>query len=144
MCACACACACVGASACACVTRAMSAPAPNRVLYVLLALTPQEQLELYRGLTSDGVWFALTCGSTLDKGLADRLRGLGSVVTVFRKQLPSRAAGGRGRFTRLSSERDGRCGVAATRLAPRSCERRLSGSWQAYCSRLTASRLSIR
>ena len=30
-------------------------PAPNRVLYVLLALTPQEQLELCRGLTSDGV-----------------------------------------------------------------------------------------
>jgi hypothetical protein len=60
-------------------------PAPNRVMYVLLALTSQEQLELCRGLTSDGVWFALTCGSTLDKGLADRLRGLGSVVTVFRK-----------------------------------------------------------
>ena len=59
-------------------------PAPNRVLYVLLALTSQEQLELCRGLTSDGVWFALTCGSTLDKGLADRLRGFGSVVTVFR------------------------------------------------------------
>jgi len=32
-------------------------PTLSRVLYVLLALTqtPQEQLELYRGLTSDGV-----------------------------------------------------------------------------------------
>jgi len=69
-------------------------PAPKRVLYVLLALTPQEQLELCRGLTSDGVWFALTCGSTLDKGLADRLRGSGGVVTVFRKGAPAAASKG--------------------------------------------------
>jgi len=60
-------------------------PTLKRVLYVLLALTPQEQLELCRGLSSDGVWFALTCKSNLDTALADRLRSLGSVVKVFRR-----------------------------------------------------------
>ena len=60
-------------------------PDTERVLYVLLALTPQEQLELCRGLSSDGVWFALTCKSNLDTALADRLRSLGSVVKVFRR-----------------------------------------------------------
>ena len=61
------------------------APVPGGVLYVLLSLTSREQLELCRGLTSDGIWFALTCRSTLDKELADRLRSLGSVITVFRR-----------------------------------------------------------
>jgi len=36
-------------------------PTLSSVLYVLLAPTQQEQLERYRVLTSDGVWFALTC-----------------------------------------------------------------------------------
>ena len=55
------------------------------VLYVLLALTSQEQIQLCRDLTGDSVWFALTRRSTLDKSVADRLRGGGYVVTVFRR-----------------------------------------------------------
>ena len=55
---------------------------PARVVYCLLTLTPEQQRLLCRPLAADGVWWALTRESTLDREAKTILRQRGSIVTA--------------------------------------------------------------
>ena len=73
-------------------------------MYNLLHLPVAEQWRLCQIFKVDS-WYALTRGSTLEHRTSDRLRTLGTTLTVFRRGQQPRTAGGAWRLAKLKTVR---------------------------------------